>query len=49
MGNPVGWLLGEYLKLVFCFDHIYGFKIKYMKLEDVYGYILDEKYFAAYH
>ena len=48
-GNPVGWLLGEYEKFGFRFDHIYGFEIEFAKPEDVYGHLLDEKYFAAYH
>ena len=48
-GNPVGWLLGEYEKFGFRFDHIYGFEIQFTRPEDVYGHLLDEKYFASYH
>lgn len=48
-GNPVGWLLGEYEKFGFIFDHIYAFEIKFTKPEDVFGHLLADKYFAAYH
>ena len=34
-GNPVGWLLGEYEKFGFIFDHIYVSAIEFIKPEDV--------------
>jgi hypothetical protein len=48
-GNPVGWLLGEYEKFGFIFDHIYVSAIEFIKPEDVFGHLLAEKYIAAYH
>lgn len=48
-GNPVGQLLGDYEKFGFHFDHIYAFEVKFTKPEDVYGSLLNEKYFPAYH
>jgi hypothetical protein len=48
-GNPVGRLLQEYEKFGFRFDHIYAFEMKFTRPEDVYGSLLAEKYFAAYH
>ena len=40
---------GDYEKIGFHFDHIYAFEVKCTKPEDVYGLLLNEKYFPVYH
>jgi hypothetical protein len=47
--QPIIWLIKLYEKFGFYFDHIYGFEMKFVQPQDVYGKMIPEEYMESYH